>query len=665
MLVVIATINDPVHEELSWAVARCRAPRVRTHCEWAEDEIVLPEGPYYGTKLRLDRQPFTRLLLAELDSGRWTRSAVVGCVQGGKSLIGFVEPTLYHLFECRETVICGLPTMDIAGDKFREELLPVIERSRYRNLLPARGPASRGGTGHLEFVKFAHGPTLKFMTAGGGDAKRSSFTARVVVITEADKMDTAGETSREADPVSQLEARMLAYAAALRRFYMECTVSIATGRIWREYTAGTASRIACPCPHCRQYITPEREHLVGWQAATSELEARRLATFVCPDCAVIITPEERVEMNRRAVLVHRGQEIDSAGKITGPLPETDTLGFRWNAFNNLFWQPGEIGAKEWAAREAADDEGPEKELCQFYWAWPYTPPDVQVSSLTPAIVQKRTDRKLPRGLLPADTIALTAGLDLGKFLVHYVITAWRSGGRAHIADYGVLEIDADRLGVQRATMIALKEFAELAASGWQREGGEPLMPQQVWIDSGWFESVETVYQFCREQGERYRPSKGYGATQQKDRYYKAPTAKTQTIRHIGEGFHLAKLRKARIVLCHVNADFWKSWVHERLSTPAGEAGSMGLFHAPPAEHTKFAHHLTAERPVVEFLPGRGEVLVWKRHRRANHWLDALCLAAAAGHMAGFRIMAEAARAPRAEAESTSWFAQQKKRQVNY
>ncbi len=44
----------------------------------------------------------------------------------------------------------------------------------------------------------------------------------------------------------------------------------------------------------------------------------------------------------------------------------------------------------------------------------------------------------------------------------------------------------------------------------------------------------------------------------------------------------------------VNADHWKTWVHQRLSTPIEKPGSMTLFKAQPNEHISLAKHLTAE-----------------------------------------------------------------------
>lgn len=86
-----------------------------------------------------------------------------------------------------ETVILGVPDMEMASDKWQLDILPVIERSRFRDLLPKRGAGSRGG--RVETIHFRHGATLKFMSGGGSDKSRAGFTSRVVVITETDGMD--------------------------------------------------------------------------------------------------------------------------------------------------------------------------------------------------------------------------------------------------------------------------------------------------------------------------------------------------------------------------------------------------------------------------------------------------------------------------------------------
>ena len=106
----------------------------------------------------------------------------------------------------------------------------------------------------------------------------------------------------------------------------------------------------------------------------------------------------------------------------------------------------------------------------------------------------------------------------------------------------------------------------------------------------------------------------------------------------------------------IDADHWKTWVHQRLSTPVGKAGAMTLFQAPPQEHLALAKHLTAETKTEEFVAGRGVVVKWERLRRQNHWFDALYNACAAGHLCGVRLVgADKADGPRPEERDRNVF----------
>ena len=638
-MIQIATPTPPIIEELIWLARRARVPRLRTLRDFVKGEIIVPEGKYRGTRLRIDRQPYAGLLFDAIDSGRYTRHAILGCVQAGKTLQGFVAPILYHLFEHRETVIVGIPTMDVAADKWREEILPVIENSRYRELLPTRGPGSRGGTGNLQSIKFRHGPTLKFMSGRGGDEMRSAFTSRVVIITESDKMDEAGEASREADPVSQLEARMLSYDDDERRLYMECTVSIKQGRIWKEYLAGTASKIVCPCPHCGAYVTPEREHLQGWQEAENKLDARDLAYFVCPSCAEAIDDVQRAAMNRHAKLIHRGQEIDADGNISGDPPRTDTLGFRWNAFNNLFWSSGSIGAKEWTAARSENEEEAEKEMRQFYWCLPYEPPLWDTTPLDVHALRRRTDAKLPNGICPADTKYLTVHLDLGKRVGYYTAMAWRESNRGHVAAYGTIEIPSDDLGVELALLVAMRDFRDLMYTGFGWHHNDELrVPDQVWIDAGWHPTE--VCQFIREtKDSRFRPVVGLGEGQLYKRRYSQPKKVANDVKYIGEEYFIEWMPAAerQVHMVVVNADHWKSTFHERLAQPQDKEGAITFYHGTKTEHITFIKQITAEHAVDEFIPGKGPIKKWVQDRKANHYLDTCYNGCAAAHLCGFRV----------------------------
>ncbi len=655
----IASIHRTVGHEFAWLCRQARAPRFLTMAEWAERYIIVPDGPRAGRPFRIDRQPFTRLWFAAVDSGRWIKYVATGPQQSGKTLCCFVIPILYHLFEIKETVLVGLPDMNMANDKWREDLLPAIEASpELQRLLPERGEGSRGGI-VKSAVKFRHGVTLRFMSGGGKDKKRAGFTARVLVITETDGMDEAGSTSREADKISQLEGRTRAYSKRTgpgARIYMECTVSIEKGRTWREYVGGTESRIMTLCPHCNHYVSLERADLVGWQDAENVIQAREGSRFVCSNCGEVWNYEDRRLANENAVLLHRGQRIAGADdpqtweagvRVVGDPPETDTLGFRWSPVNNLLVDAGDVGAEEWKARLDPDPENAERKLLQFVWALPYRSPDLELTPLDAEEVKRRVS-ETRRGFVPEGCTILTVGLDTGKWKCHWNAIAWRPDGTGFVVDYGIFEPDSRRLGTDRALMHTLQQLRQLALRGWPRSTGEIVVPKAVTIDSGWHEHKAAVYAFCRQCRDDKSPiafvaSKGYGRGQRNMRPYTAPTQRSRDVRGIGLNYHLTYRSDDRLFVFHVNADYWKTQVHEACAKPADEPRSLHLFEASPSEHHEFVRQLTAEQQVETYDRRSQELVTWERVYRHNHWLDATYNAFAVAHYCGIKPEATEAR----------------------
>ena len=226
------------------------------------------------------------------------------------------------------------------------------------------------------------------------------------------------------------------------------------------------------------------------------------------------------------------------------------------------------------------------------------------------------------------------------------MVAWSPRAIGHVVDYGRIEIASEDLGVEQAILVGLREFRELVQAGWPMEAnpGQTKKPDQAWIDSGYMAPI--VYAFCREVGERFRPAIGRGAAQQHRQWYNRPTQTGSIVRHIGEEYHLNWLLSERLHLVEINADHWKTWVHQRLSTPVDSSGAMTLFAAPPQEHLALAKHLTAETKTEEFVAGKGVVVKWERLRKQNHWFDALYNACCAGHFVGVRLVGDKGPPPK-------------------
>ena len=648
-----------------WLHASARDPSPPSMREWAEANVVIPNGPYAGDRFVAALVPWTRLFLDELDSGRWSRSAATGCTQAGKTLIEYVVPTLYHLFALNETVACGVPTMEMASDKWRDDLLPVIVASpQLRELLPTRGEGSKGGT-VKNAIQFRNGATLKFMAAGGRDAARKGFTTRVLAVTEVDELDDAGAASHEADKLTQMEGRLRAWSRFGARTYLESTPTIESGRIWQEITNGTNSRIVRPCPLCGDWVTPEREHLVGWQDAEDEHTARDNAAWSCPFCGERWTSEQHAEANQRSVLVHRGQTVSASGKVRGDLPRTDTFGFRFSAVDNHFVDTGSLGVELWQAARAIDQENIEKKLCQQTFAVPFVPTDVEMAPLDPEAVARRTIATR-KGVLPEQCRGVAIGIDTGKRRLHWDALAATDASGRRVIEYGEQPVRADDLGTKAGLIEALTTLKSYFDEGWPTADGTRLRATQIWIDSGYPEHTDAVYQFCREANkslglrpgqEIYRPAKGHGAGEQFVGRYQPPRQLSKDIRYIGRGYHLAAVQRAGQLIVHIDGDLWKADVHDGLSVPADDPKAIVLYDAPsPTEHLEWSAQVSAERLEEKFVAGRGVVRRWNVLRRNNHHLDATHYAAAALDMV--MAMADKHRKQKRQTQDGGWFAAQ-------
>lgn len=633
-----------------------KIPLHRPISQFACEEIIIPSGPFKDQAFNFEFQPFVRLLFELMESGQFCRYAVTGTTQAGKSLNALVIPVMYHLFEIGEDVIVGIPQMEMAMEKWKKDFLPVIEKSRFADLLPESGQGSKGGK--FESITFLNGVTLKFMSARGGDEKRSGSTARVLALTEIDKYDESGQTSREADPITQMIERLGSFETKNTVVYMECTISIKTGRIYQEYSNGSAGRIATPCPNCHNYVTLERKDLTGWQEAGNELDAREWAHFRCPECSHPWTEAERIEANRQAKLVHRGQTIAKDGTISGPLPRTLTGGFRWNAANNLLKPAADIGGREWAAQFAPDTENTEKALCQFVWSMPWEGEISEGIDLDAKVVASRLTG-LPVCTIPEDVETLVVHVDLHKRWHNWTVVATSGDGVMRwysVVAYGVTPTDwvegtDNHAAAMRRALKQVKETLEDMV--FKTPSGVEWGIDLHLVDAGYEQDM--ALQSVTEFGRMWLLVKGFNPA---DNGYRAPKEQTEDL---VPGFHFHFSRqpaKPEIGinrswwLTIVDTDYWMRQVHSGFATatftglhagantesgqgqPAQrqrQPGSIALFggdavmHLQPAilkrQRSSFAEQILGWRWQATFNPRKGEVQGWVPGEAQDHWLD--------------------------------------------
>lgn len=623
---------------------------LRTLEAFAEQEIRVPTGPYAGERVKFKRSPWARLLYRELDSGRWHRAFITGPNQDGKSLFGFIIPVMHTLFERRETCVVGVPNEAIVEDKWTLDLLPAIRASKYASFLPQSGPGSRGGKPMM--IEFRGAGTLKFMTAGGDDQSRASFTASKLHVTETDGFDEVGRSSREGDKFSQLERRQLGFPIEQRMTVAECTVSTETGRTWSEYTNGTQSRILLPCPHCRAWVTPEREHVIGWRGAADKSEAYARTQVACPSCGEAWSDDERIAANARCKLAHKGQTINAAGEVVGDLPKTDTLGFRWTCINSVLNRDRlrSVGVKEWAAQHATDEEIADRDIRQSEFALPAKPQKEDASSLDIARIQSRTLGDYGQGVIPDDASLLTMGVDVGKYRLHWTIIAWRPNASPHVVDYGKTEVPFDTMEESAAITRALSILADELEKKVSRKDGKPVAFGFKLVDAGYLR--DAVLTFTVPQIESsWMASVGIDPDQRHETRYKRTSGTTVLSRQ--DHYTLVETPQ-RQKMVEIEVNHWKSWLHRRIQMPHGQDGAFTLYASSSDRHIGFGKHLTAEKIVEKFVPETGLVRKWEKVSKNNHWLDSTVYALVAGHASGI-MSGEAPRAVEPEPQPQSYY----------
>lgn len=248
--------------------------------------------------------------------------------------------------------------------------------------------------------------------------------------------------------------------------------------------------------------------------------------------------------------------------------------------------------------------------------------------------------------IPAAVERLVFMVDVHKELLYYAVVGFQPGFTGHVIDYGTwpeqtthyFEMKRCRQPISRHPAITAGSlegkitqaldcmFAQIAERDWQREDGAEMTPELGLTDANWGEQTDTVYDACRQaarkHGLRVMPSHGvpFGPAKCPITRWNAKTTKGK----IGDEWHIPPPGRGRAIR-HLlfDAGRRKSFLHRRLATPAGDSGSLTLFHGPPSRHRLLSEHLTAESGTNTKGP-YGDVTVWTlQPGRDNHWLDCL------------------------------------------
>jgi hypothetical protein len=240
--------------------------------------------------------------------------------------------------------------------------------------------------------------------------------------------------------------------------------------------------------------------------------------------------------------------------------------------------------------------------------------------LTADQIAAKTNR-MQRRVVPIACNHLTMFIDVQANLLFFVVAAWEDDFTGYVVDYGsfpdqqrsyftlrdarhTLAAATKASGLEGSIYAGLERFSEeYVGREWPRDDGAMLRIERCLIDANWGSSTDVVYQFCRQSAHAgiVIPSHGrfVGASSQPFSEYKRRPG--DRVGHNWRMPNVAGKRAVRHVVYDTN--FWKSFIHARLSVTMGDRGCLSLFGDSPDQLRLLAEHLTSEYRVK--TEGRG------------------------------------------------------------
>lgn len=577
-----------------------KAPPLRAPDEWADQKRVLPAGSPEPGPWRSARTPYMIPVVRAAVDPAYRRIILVCGSQMGKTenVLNIVGQ---RLDDDPAPILYIGPTKNNIEKVIEPRVMKMIKGCD--SLLSKLAKGKRNKT-----YKEVSGVSLRLGWAGSATELASQEAAYVLV----DELDRMKALKGEGDIFALAEARISNYPdgkiigtstptignvdeeydprTRLTRWKYEDPENIQS-QIWQQWQEGTRFEWAWPCPQCHEYFIPRFSNLwwpkdkMTWTHITKE------ARIICPHCEGKITDAHKGDMNAHGVYVAPGQSILRDGTLQGDVEPNDTASF-WISGLCSPWRPIGSRVRSFVAAEKSGDA----EKIQVAV-------NTGLGQLFKIAGEKKTWESVRDHVadytidqIPTGVKHITTFVDVQKDRLIYAHRGWGYNMESWGLGFGELwgETAFDHVWVQLQELLEAgvcgREIELMGVDAGFRPGEKHITPENM------------VYAFARRNRNRVIATRGHD-TQDK------PVKKTLIDVTVG-----GKIYKAGLVMWHMNADYFKSWIYGRLDWPKGESGG---FHLPEGTTDDYCMQLVAEARVTK-PSGHFQ---WVRLRKDNHALD--------------------------------------------
>jgi len=572
---------------------------------WAEENVIVKDGPYAGSRWRNTTAPYLAEIMDTWANPYTEEVVVCGSPQSGKTSA---------MYRCVEYAIdrrpgprmLAMPDDLTLARVSQFKLLPSIKACR-----PARDKLVKAT---LDTFTFSDGSVM-FLSSAQSQSQRASVSIQDLFL---DEESLYKLISGQGDPVTDFIERTTSYHWMRKIMRAAKPVGGEDTSIWQALLAcGQIMVYAVVCPACgtEQFMRFSQVKFLGCKD-TKAMRQERPARYECEHCRYHWSDYARDEAVRRGNWRPvRWNEEKRLFLPTDAMHRPRSVGFHLPALISPFVSLSEIAADFLEAKET-----PSK--WQGFFNGRLAEPHVRTSIKTSweRILEARVN--LPPRTVPAAAVALTAGFDVQKRGIWFVVRAWADTLESWLVDYGFLP---DFEHVRQLLFEAIYPVEGGGEKGIWRAGmdtGGGETDDQVWT------RTEEIYQWVRANSlGKVFACKGASHAQLQ------PVKRTPIDRLPKSGKEIP----GGLVLHIIDTDYFKRLFHGRLEPDAVQ--SLHL-HAETAED--YAKQVSAEELVT--IKGKA---VWRQVRPANHLLDCEMLAAACAApewTPGLQLLARAAQA---------------------
>lgn len=402
-------------------------------------------------------------------------------------------------------------------------------------------------------------------------------------------------TSKEAHPLELFGDRFKDVLSISKALY-EGTPTI-KGRcpIEQMRLGGWDCAFCVPCPKCGKYqklvMGDGGDHGVKYdknENGRSDRElARRSAHYQCGHCHERIDTSDRSWIMRRGVWCPAGCEVnnEAARRITEAWLQRGEM-WTWKGWDSAEWingRPLNNGPRasyhlsslyalslDWGdlASKFVDAKATTIKLRNFVNQWLADTWEKAQRGGTWQDVHKKIGTDLPRGMIPGWATTVAVGVDRQEDFFVFVVVAMNQERRLHVVDFGMLDTEADLVGLKNV------EYAT--------ETGGMMSARFMLVDSG--HKTSEIYRICN-RNRRMLPSKGASTA----------LAGFYSIKKLGK-----KSSHPGLKVVFLDGDSTQDWVDRAVyMVEKDQANSLSMFAASDDEAEAFIGQLMNEQ--IEYV----------------------------------------------------------------